>query len=90
LPTDNRMGYTSSMTMKREAKKQMTWAAKGEAQYIENPVRRGASRKAGKGDWETGADYIAGRRGGSTAEGEARGSKTVAQRITNRQKGYRG
>jgi hypothetical protein len=73
----------------RDEKKKIGWAAKGEAQYAENPVLRGKRRRAGQSDYLTGAEFIAGTRK-RTTEGEARGNKTVAQRITNRLKGYRG
>lgn len=76
------------MAKTRSEKKRIGWAAKGEAQYIDNPARRGARRKAGLGDYESGAEFIAGTRK-RTTEGQARGSKTVGQRITNRLRGYR-
>jgi hypothetical protein len=77
------------MTMKRAEKKRIGWAAKGEAQYLENPVARGAARRAGRPDYITGAEFIAGTRK-RVAEGESRGRKLVEQRITNRRRGYRG
>jgi hypothetical protein len=78
------------MTMERKAKKRLGWAAKGEPQFIDNPVRLGLARRAGTGDFESGQAYIAGRRKAGTTETPARKTKLVEQRITNRTKGYRG
>lgn len=78
------------MTISREAKKQMTWASKGAVQFIANPVALSASRRAGKGDFLTGAEFLSQARDHSgRVIHSRRGDKLMIQRIATRRNGYR-
>jgi hypothetical protein len=78
------------MTMTRAAKKTITWASKGEAQYVENPVARGARRRAGLSDYLTGAEFLAQARDRSgRITWSPRTDKVVAHRVANRKRGYK-
>lgn len=78
------------MTMKRDEKRNMKHAARGEQTYVENPVARTERRKAGMGagaDYYTGAEVIANARRKPVLT-TRRGDWAVSARLVRRAAGY--